>query len=583
MLAAAGMGAWVYGHIPSRCDTPSLDITRIQAIERAKVELLERYQHKNEQNNSTIVRQVVDQWYVIASVIGGECEEAEGSFVWESEGGREGLARVMSSGYLEPPQWRIKFVRFDTQEPNVTLRAERFSVAIKQNTTTHDPRLHRLLHKLPESRGGANLTRDQAELIARNHVLSLPEFSTEHVLPESLELISSRSEKQPHRLDWHFTYADRRVKLQQGEARVQVEISGEEVTDFYLYIHVPEEWRRERQSSEATMGVIRQVCNGVLILGFVVVFVMAMIRWSTRGQIDPRVFKWSYLLLMTCFLLSWINNYPTVVESKLDTSEPLYNQVLVRVGVSLLKSLTLPFLLALILAHLHYRFTNLDGEVSIYALSPAAKTAFGFGTGLAWAGLSYGVRKLLLHYIIEDTTPSCASFDSLSAFYPAIDIALGGARSLFATALIFFLLADAADGVLSSSPSKRYSLDRMLILLAVFLVSGGVLEGASLSENATHITRDWVVPSLLFGIPLFILHLTVLSRDRTIVPAFVASFIVLDSAREAVWAVHHDAVLGLGLSVLLTGVLAYKWIASLQPPPALPSDETKGKDKKKHK
>lgn len=589
VLAAAGLGVWAYGHgFPAPAsDAAALHVTRAQAIALAKSELLARYAHSDAHSDAETndphsdgrvdIRNVVERWYVIATVDEGDCGEAEGAFVWETTAGDdrcEAYGRVAAAGFLEPPQWRVRFVQFDVHEPDVAARAERYAVAV--TPLDADAGVRRVAHRLPESSLGANLTRDAAQLIARRHARRLVGHDkNDKNDDDGLVLVSSSSERLPNRVDWLFTFAARpaigAVELAQGEPRVAVNVSGDAVTDHRRLVHLPEEWRRERQNAEATLDVVRFACTALVVMAFGAAVVVALVQWSTAGAIDHRVFARVYGLLLVVFVLTWLNNFPTAVEARLDTSQPLYNQLLVRAGVGLLKSALLPFGLALVLAHLHHlRHHATDDAPPARALdlpSPAAKALLGGLVGVAWGGLTYGARKLALHHLLyadddADPTPSCPSFAPLATYVPALDVALASLRTLFTTGLVFLLITTTADRFVGLDRSRR----RLVALLAAMVVGGAALEGASMEASATDPLRDWALPSLLFGLPLFALYAVALSKDRGLVPALAAALTLLDAGREALFAAHPGAVLGFALSVTLVALVTLLWTSALQLP-----------------
>lgn len=573
VLAAAGLGAWSYGHLPPISDTPTLHVERADAIEYAKQTLQKRY---SDTPLSHLIHDVTDRWYVIATVDTGDCDKDRGAFVWETQDGREGFERVMNDGYLEPPHWRVKFLQFDIHENDTAKRAERFSVAIKQGAlTSHDEEatlqrtlsLHRVVHRLPESSKGLNLTKEEAERIAYSYACTLPEVAA-HEVPstDALTLISSSSEKQPNRMDWRFTYADRRLNyILKGEARLEVDVSGDEVTYHRFYLHIPEEWRREQQKNQAMLDLVREVSGGILLLVFFGAFLMALARWSMRGELVMSIFKSMFFLLIVSYVVSGINNYTSVVESNLDTSEPLYHQIIVRLGRYFLRSTLQSFMFALVLAFLHYRQVESQSS-ELHVGSTLGKTVLGIAVGIAWSGLAYGARKMLLKLMdMNDSTPSCPSFKALSAFNPALSVALEGTRSFLMSSLLFLAITAAADALCrSTSASRRFSLKNITGLIILFIISGMILEGASLEEGSSNLMRDWAIPSMTFGLSFVLLYVLVLARDYTLVPTVAAALCMLDASQDALWTAFPGAQLGFLLLVALISVIALLWTASLQ-------------------
>jgi hypothetical protein len=313
--------------------------------------------------------------------------------------------------------------------------------------------------------------------------------------------------------------------------------------------------------------MVRFVCTALVMLGFGAAFIVALVRWSTAAAIDFSAFARAYGLLLLVFTLAWVNNYPTTVESRLDTSEPFYNQLPVRIGVGLLKAALMPFSLALVLAHLHHFHATFTPALALNLRSPTAKSLLGALMGTAWGGLTYGARKLAAHVAFagaaDDIAPSCPSYLPLAAYVPALDVMLTSVRTFFTTSLVFLLVITTADRVyLAREPSQR----RLLALSVAMFLGGAALEGASMEEGATDLLRDWALPSLLFGLPFFGLYVLVLSKDRALVPSLVAALTLLDAAREAFYAAYPGAVLGFLLSVPLVALLTLVWTSALQLP-----------------
>ncbi len=58
-----------------------------------------------------------------------------------------------------------------------------------------------------------------------------------------------------------MTYASKTdYSLDEGQARLDVLIAGDEVVDSYQYIHVPEQWDRDYTNKQATTNIINTLC-----------------------------------------------------------------------------------------------------------------------------------------------------------------------------------------------------------------------------------------------------------------------------------------------------------------------------------
>jgi len=169
----------------------------------------------------------IDDWQVLPSLDGQV--NVQHRFIWQ-EGGPEVYKNLIGT-YLSPPHWLIRFAKFQGE---ITARAEEYLVAISGQGS-----IIGVTHKLPESAQGLDLSEEQARIIAIKHVIE------KYKLDESiLKDVSAISSKQPHRRDWTFTFSDQvHYTLKQGQARIEVNIAGDEIVSSHRYIHVPEQWR----------------------------------------------------------------------------------------------------------------------------------------------------------------------------------------------------------------------------------------------------------------------------------------------------------------------------------------------------
>lgn len=129
-------------------------------------------------------------------------------------------------------------------------------------------------HKIPETAPGANLdpmtARQTAEgFLARTSGRNLADF----------EFLESASEKLPNRPDHTFTWKDTKVNLGDGTQRVDVTVSGSDVSEYRTYIQIPEQWQREYEqlrSRNTSAQIVDQVFWILLTIAMIVVLLQRL-------------------------------------------------------------------------------------------------------------------------------------------------------------------------------------------------------------------------------------------------------------------------------------------------------------------
>src|SRR5436190_8694824 len=124
-------------------------------------------------------------------------------------------------------------------------------------------------HEIPETAAGANLdattARQTAEaFLTKTSGRNLTDF----------EFLDSASEKLPNRTDHTFTWKDTKVNLGDGSQRVEVTVSGSDVSGYRQYIQIPEQWQREYEqmrSRNTSAQIVDEVFWILLTIAMIVV------------------------------------------------------------------------------------------------------------------------------------------------------------------------------------------------------------------------------------------------------------------------------------------------------------------------
>ena len=123
---------------------------------------------------------------------------------------------------------------------------------------------------LKESAPGARLSQAQARAIALR-------FLASRELPEgSLKAIEARPDVRPQRTDWTFVDERAGIRLADATIRYATTVSGDRLTAFREFVHVPEAWTRDYDRLRARNEAAGQVATAAF---FVTVLAMLAVSY----------------------------------------------------------------------------------------------------------------------------------------------------------------------------------------------------------------------------------------------------------------------------------------------------------------
>ena len=92
--------------------------------------------------------------------------------------------------------------------------------------------------------------------------------------------MEANSFKKPNRLDWRFIFEDTTTyKLETGQLRLIVEISGGEVKGSYRNVFVPEDWKRLEKEKESRWFPVDLILGLIMTFSLAYVLCLILIRW----------------------------------------------------------------------------------------------------------------------------------------------------------------------------------------------------------------------------------------------------------------------------------------------------------------
>jgi hypothetical protein len=447
-------------------------------------------------------------------------------FVWQ-EGGPDAY-RDLLGRYLPIPRRVVRYARF---EGDVAERAEEYRIYVGPDGTAH-----RMTHRLPEDRPGAELDQEEARPIAEEAVLEQYGLHT-----ADLEEVSADVSQLPERRDWTFVYKDPSgYPMETGEARIAVNIAGDEVVSCGRYVHVPEEWERARRKERGVTRVVQIASVILLVLLYLAGAVVAVVRWS-RHRFATITFAIFFGLLAVAGAFQLFNSFRTAT-AQFSTAQPFKLQATILIIGGLIAMTAIGAVSSLLIGLAH---RMLPRQPHI-ALAPSAAAGFGLGAILAAIGAA-GMR------LTPSTMPVWPNVGSAGDVLPMVGAAIGPFSS-WVTGTALFLLAVAVFNSFTDGWRRRQPQASLFLILLGLVVTG--------SEGVETIPL-WLLEGALTGLVLLAVWVLVLRHHPALVPTVTASGAVLGSIREAIIGAYPGAAAGSMIGAVAIVAASWWWLKRL--------------------
>jgi membrane protease YdiL (CAAX protease family) len=212
--------------------------------------------------------------------------------------------------------WTVRYFR-DSQK-------EEYMIVLRT-----DGSLHSIHHTLDEKAPGANLTKEEALARAETYLREEKQIDL-----SAWNLVEPTTDKKPARTDhlfiWEQKVAIDSASPQSGSnagahIRMQVQVQGDEVSGYRVFIKIPEAWRDAE--SRTTAAHIAQTFGMVLLFGAAAITVIVVaVRSLKRPEIAQvpwrRLYKWSAIVLLAS-IVAFVNRAPQLL-SAYTTTMPLH-------------------------------------------------------------------------------------------------------------------------------------------------------------------------------------------------------------------------------------------------------------------
>jgi hypothetical protein len=193
-----------------------------------------------------------------------------------------------------------------------------------------------------EDAPGARLTKDEAR--AR----SLAFLEKVGIAAGTLKTIEVSPVTRPKRIDWIFVDEKRDFRMADATVRYRMTVSGDEVTAFREFVHVPESWLRDYgrlRSKNETAGTVASFGFFLTFVAMVGVLITKIVRHDVRWKLVA-VFG---VIAFVLALLSTLNAVPLTLY-EYDTASPLSSHLTEKLVLGLLGAIATGAGIAVIVA-----------------------------------------------------------------------------------------------------------------------------------------------------------------------------------------------------------------------------------------
>jgi hypothetical protein len=455
--------------------------------------------------------------------------------------------------------WRTRYFR-DGQK-------EEYAVVLKP-----DGALHAVWHVLPEDAPGAQLTRDAAVALGEKYLRD-----EKHLDLSQWNLVDAESQKRPQRVDQTLVWEEKQAltpgnegetkSAGQAHTRVRVQVLGDEVVDYQIFIKIPEEWSRKQQAQTVprlalVYGAPALVFGG---LGITILVIFLRNLKSAAATAIPwkRVALWSAWGGLAFYVAFGLGNRFAEFFSQYPTDQPLKFGYAILAIIALiggpirLVTLTLLFGVAWFYSHRAFGEERVPGWLAM----PAAYYRDALFIGVGGAGAFIALRRVLwaamLHWPTMHREASASFGDNFGAISPA--------AVLLADALSVGLLYTGLVAVVGAFVAERIPqpwLRSLLFLGGALALVGG--DWGSAADYAKHFSVEAI---LLFAIVVGVRYAMKLNLLGCFL--LVAASAVLGGASEMLGQANaFYRANGIAALAVLAVLLAWPLLAWLAPRPA---------------
>lgn len=440
-------------------------------------------------------------------------------FIWQQD---KNLYEKLLGKYLSEPQWIIRFVKFSGTQQE---RTEEYFAFINDKKE-----LSRIYHKIPEDKKDQKLRESKARIIARTHIAQVLNLD-----PKSLNEITAKSKQLKDRINWKFVFADpNALSIDKTEARIVIKIDGDDVSDAYRYVNIPEDWIRDEKNKQNTLSILETII--LLLFTFISMLTFIIVGMQIK-QFSKKQISLGILTYCTASLLVSLNSISNIIAN-FDPIKPFYSQLLQSIGSMFISTLLLSVFFGIIFGIIIQLKNNtfFDTKRHIIFISSCAGIIF------------IGIDALVSHFK-PSMLPLWPDYSNLSGYWPLINIIVGNTIKYLKYTFCIIIFTTALNYIYTSwerSFKYKYSL-----IIALFIISS-----FSLTDCDIDYLSFWAIKSLILAITGLTIYIFVARLDLRTTPFITATVIIFGLMRQIIFAPYQNILIYNIISILIIILLA---------------------------
>ncbi|MFL3007738.1 MAG: CPBP family intramembrane glutamic endopeptidase [Candidatus Neomarinimicrobiota bacterium] len=456
-------------------------------------------------------------------------EQQMDRFIWQ-EYGKEAFS-FLRGKYIYVPSWEVRYRKYFG---DVAQRAEEYRCYVNNKGDEIG-----IWHQIPEDRECISLSEEDARSLTLNYVQN--RYGEDASVLNELE---ANSFKKPNRLDWKFIFEDTTTyKLETGQLRLTVEISGDQIKGSYRNVFVPEDWKRLEKEKESRWFAVELILGLIMTFSLAYVIVFGTIHWS-KNNFDTSLFLKALILLCLLGIVQLWSDLPLSFFN-FKTEQPYTDQVYQTILMGMVGLLIASLLKAIMIS------SSKDMIVAGSRLKEKISLEDGILIGLFLSG-GYS----LVSNLIPSLGPQLGNYSPLNARIEIWDQIYTTLNS-YANDVLGALSTVICINVISKNWKSRTFLGLSYIILIGFSIvsqnpgafeSGLVLIGCGLIVSAV----------------LFVLYKELIRFSPELIPIIFSTTSIISTMIKGYQNIYAGQFLGAIASSILIAMLALFWYKLLR-------------------
>jgi hypothetical protein len=389
---------------------------------------------------------------------------------------------------------------------------------------TTDGSLHSIHHTVDENAAGANLSKEEAQSRAEAFLRDRKSVNF-----ADWNLVESRTDKKPARTDHIFEWEqkaalDGATDGQGAHIRMQLQVIGDEVNRYRVFIKIPETWRDAE--SRTTPAQTAQTFGAVALVGIALVTALVVFFRNLKSPQVARV-PWRFFgklsaLVLLAGITAYVNKLPQLFMNY-TTASPLatYYSMLVISAILVTALYVAGSVILLGFARFFVERAFGPGRIPAWSSLEPAYFRDALFLGVFGPAAVLGLNRLpalfarwpLLRHSLSANVPQ-----GLDVLNPAV----GGISAAILAAFLIVGLLGIAASLIAAYVRPRWMRAALLLLFAVLMATDVATPGAFFRDATYHLVALSVVWYGVKHIARFnVLGYFLLAATMTMVPAAI--------------------------------------------------------------